>query len=130
MNIAYEDEILLLSSDRYKLIDQLQQLGEDDPLEKEINDKIDQLAKEIESLIKTNFEFISFELIMDELANLGQAPNLLYDDNGNWAVTSQGFQNVVYGDEPQDVETHFFVEAKFWKPTPREALKYYLNYEE
>ncbi len=129
MNSAFQDEILSMSNFRYKLIDQLQQLGDNDPHEKELNDKIDDLSKEIEKYIRLYSEQLPFEFIMEELSKLGQAPNLLYDDNGNWAVTSQGFQNVVYGDEPQDVETHFYVEAKEWKPTPREALLHYLKEE-
>lgn len=131
MNSAYQDEISSMSNFRYKLIEQLQQLGDsNEKEERDLNQKIDELSEEIQKYIKSYFEFIPFEFIMEELSKLGQCPNLLNDDNGNWAVTSDGFQNVVYGDEPQDVETQFFVEAKNWKPTPREALKYYLTEEE
>jgi hypothetical protein len=56
-----------------------------------------------------------------------RVPGLVNDDNGNWAVSASGMQNVVCGDEPSDVETTFFIEAKDWKPTLREAINYYLD---
>jgi hypothetical protein len=56
---------------------------------------------------------------------LGDAPNLLYDDNGHWSITSDGFQSVVT--VPSDVETHFFIEKEKWKNTIREALDFYLD---
>lgn len=129
MNSAFQDEILSMSNFRYKLINQLHQFGDNDPHEKEVNDQIDELTNEILKYIKLYYEQLPFEFIMEELSKLGQCPNLLNDDNGKWAVTSDGFQNVVYGDEPSDVETSFFVEAKDWKLTPREALLHYLNEE-
>lgn len=128
MNSAYQEEITSMSNFRYKLIEQLHQLGDsNEKEERDLNQKIDELSEEIQRYIKAYFESIPFEFIMEELSKLGQAPNLLYDDNGNWAVTSEGFQNVVSGDEPEDVETHFFLEANNWKSTPREALLHYLN---
>lgn len=125
-----QNEILQMSNYRYDIIHSVNNHEYGDSTEEELRAKIDELAKTIESHIHLHFDSLPFEFIMEELSKLGQAPNLLYDDNGNWAVTSTGYQNVVYGDEPEDVETHFFIEAKFWKPTPREALNYYLTYEE
>lgn len=86
--------------------------------------------EEIISHLKSNFEFLSFEYIIETLTHLGQAPNVLYDDNGNFAVLSSGYQSVCFGDDPMDAEMTFFVEKKFWFPTMREALNYYLSYEE
>jgi len=129
MNSTFQEEILSMSNFRYKLIEQQQQFGDDDTDHPELNDKIDDLSKKIEKYIQLYSEQLPFEFIMEELSKLGQAPNLLYDDNGNWTITSEGYQNVVTGDEPKDVETHFFVEAKNWKPTPREALLHYLKEE-
>jgi hypothetical protein len=91
--------------------------------------EIDELAEEIERRIKEWRNLLSFEFIMEQLTMLGDAPNLLYDDNGHWAITGEGYQNVVTG-EPADLETHFMIEAKHWKNTIREALNDYLDYEE
>lgn len=123
-------KILELHHRRYALIENIQQMGEDDPREKELNDEVDNLTREIIDLIKESIAELEFDFIMDQLANMGHCPNLLNDDNGHWAVTCDGYQNVVFGDETQDVETHFYVEAKQWKDTPKEALKVYLTEEE
>jgi len=120
-----EKEIKDLSDERYTFIVKQENSynGEDytyNPGE------IDVLGEKIFDLIRLNRNELSFEFIMEELSKLGDAPNLLYDDNGHWAVTCDGWQNVV-ADEPEDVETHFYVEAHLWKDTPREALKVYFT---
>ena len=91
--------------------------------------EIDKLGEEIYSLLRKWKEFLTFEFIFEELASLGQCPCFLNDDNGHWAVTSDGYQEIAKDDKPQDLETHFLVEAKYWKNTPREALYYYLDQE-
>ena len=56
---------------------------------------------------------------------------LVNDDNGHWAVSATGHQSIQPGPGPHDVETCFFIEAKDWKPTLREAiLQFKMNYEE
>jgi len=137
-NSAFENEIDAINRFRYSLINKRNSFWneESSKYDKDGYDrtkdekKIDELAVEIEKYIKFNFEQLSFDFVMEQLANLGQCPCLLNDDNGHWAVTGDAYQNVVSGDEPEDVETSFFVEAKYWKKTPREALNFYLNEEE
>lgn len=137
VNYEFEKEIESINRFRYSLIDKRNSHWNEESSEydkdgydrTEDEKKIDELASEIEKYIKLYFEQLSFDLIMEQLGNLGHAPNLLYDDNGHWAVTSDGYQNVVAGDAPEDVETHFFIEASEWKDTPREALKLYINQE-
>ena len=87
---------------------------------------IDSLAEEILNLLIAGHESLPFEFIIEELTMLGQAPNLLYDDDGRFAVTGAGIQDVVMDDEAQDIHLHHFVETAEWKGTPREALTYYL----
>lgn len=89
-------------------------------------DEILDYENQIIELIKENFNSLELDFIFIQLSHLGQAPNLLYDDNGHWAVTSDGFQSISMEDEPKDTELWFHVEAKQWKKTPREALKEYL----
>jgi hypothetical protein len=130
------DEVISMNNFRYSLIHKRNShwneiIGKYDyDTLKEDEEKIDELAVEIEKYIKMYFENLPFDFIMDQLANLGQCPNLLNDDNGHWAIACDGFQNVVMEDEPEDVQTSFIVEAKQWKNTPSEALKYYLFNEE
>ena len=46
---------------------------------------------------------------------------LVSDDDGRWVVACDGFQSVTAG-EAADIETTFFIEKRFWKPTIREAI--------
>lgn len=126
-----KEQIIELHNKRYELFDVLNaDFATEEEYEQRKEDlmpMIDQYADQIEDLIDSNFDDLTFEFIIEQLSNLGYAPNLLFDDNGNWAVVTQGFQNLVYGDEPEDVHTTFFVHAEQWKPTPREALRHYLE---
>lgn len=88
--------------------------------------QIDKYANDILNIIKEDFHNLSFDFIFEQLSYLGHAPNLLYDDNGHWVVTSDGFQSINSEDSPQDVELFFFIEAKYWKDSPMEALKSYI----
>lgn len=47
---------------------------------------------------------------------------LISDDNGHWVVALSGMQNVPMGTGPEDIATSFFIEAKDWKPSIREAI--------
>jgi hypothetical protein len=47
---------------------------------------------------------------------------LINDDNGHWAVSTTGMQNVIVGDGLGDVQTTFFIEAADWKRSVREAI--------
>lgn len=49
-------------------------------------------------------------------------PGLINDDNGRWAVSFTGTQNVPMEDGPADIWTSYFVEKHEWKPTVREAI--------
>jgi hypothetical protein len=134
-NSAFQEEISSMDKFRYSLIDKRNSHWNEESSEydkdgydrTEDEKKIDELAVEIEKYIKAYFEQLPFDFIMEQLSGLGQCPNLLNDDNGHWAVTCDGYQNVVSGDEPEDVETTFYVDAKYWKNSPKEALLNYLN---
>lgn len=126
-----KSKILELNAERNSLLEQVHQLGEtkDPQIEDELNTKIDRLAVKILGIIKQFIDELEFDFVIQQLANLGHCLNLLNDDNGHWAIVSDGTKKVVYGDDPQDdVETHFFffVEANQWKPTIQEALIEYL----
>lgn len=61
------------------------------------------------------------------ITHFGFAPSLVFDDNGHWAISDEGYQNVPMGDEPEDISLTIFIEAKAWKPTIREAIEYYIE---
>lgn len=49
--------------------------------------------------------------------------NLISDDNGRWAVSTSGIQQVP-ATEPKDMMVASFVEADEWKLSIREAIDY------
>ena len=52
-----------------------------------------------------------------------EGSGLISDDFGRWAVSSSGMQNVPDDTEvASDICTSFFVEAKDWRPTIRDAI--------
>lgn len=112
----YKEEILKLHNARYALIKSKKSKSR----EKEI----DEYAEEITKLLKEGFDTLEFDFIIEQLSFLGQAPCLLYDDNGNWAISSDGYCSISL--EVADWEGSFFVEKKCWKETPKQALKFYL----
>ena len=129
MNNSYTEELDRLNKFRNSLIKVLNEEKNSPEKIQDLDNKVDELTKEILAYIKLYFNDLPFEFIMEQLSYIGWCPNLLNDDNGHWALATDGFQNVVVGDEPEDVDTSFFVEAKYWKDTSREALNFYLNEE-
>jgi len=85
------------------------------------------LRDEILNLIFKYEPELDTDCIIETMTELGYAPNILYDDNGNFSVVTDCFTSVSFGDEPVDMDMSFHVEAKCWKPTIREALKFYLE---
>lgn len=63
---------------------------------------------------------------LEAAARCGATPALINDDNGHWACVSEGMQSVVVGDQPVDVWTSFWIPARTWRPTAREAIEAYL----
>lgn len=114
----YQKEILILDKLRYELIDQEETLENDK--------KIDEYADKILALINEGKDQLEFEFIFEQLTRLGEAPCLLYDDNGHWAIISDGFCTVVL-DEPIDWEACFFIKKEDWCDNIRTALAKYLS---
>ena len=91
--------------------------------------RVEQYASVIEKYIKKHFDLLDVDIVIESLTHLGHAPNLYYDDNGNFAMTSDGLQSLPRDlDDTDDIEISAFVEKKCWKSTIREAIKQYLNY--
>ena len=94
----------------------------------EVEKEIDDLAKQILDCIKNWRKSLPFEFIFEELTKLGWAPCLLYDDNGNFAISGDGMQSVPM-DPIQEKGTDWishWVKEDGWFPTIREALNDYL----
>lgn len=78
------------------------------------------------SFINDNFDEIFIEDILLAGDHCGHAPCLLSNDNGSWAITCSGMQNISM-DPSWDFEGTFFVEKEEWFPTIREAIKQYVK---
>lgn len=63
-------------------------------------------------------------------AHRGCCPGIIFDDNGHWAVTDDGMQNVPFGPEPIDIQTTFYVRKDKWLPSLRDAINAYLDEDE
>jgi hypothetical protein len=59
--------------------------------------------------------------LFEEMANDGYCPALLFDDNGRWAVSTDGTQTLNF-ESPCDVNTSFFVAKENWKDTIGTAI--------
>ena len=59
---------------------------------------------------------------LEEMAANGICPALIYDDNGHWALATDGIQNVPMTEAETDIATTFFVEAKDWCDDPKVAI--------
>lgn len=101
--------------------------------------EVDELGNEIREIIITEQDFLPVDFIIESLTKLGESPSILYDDNGHFSVVSEGFQSVPMDDDGEmiddlypngDVSMSFYVEKKKWFGTIREALSYYLKYDE
>ena len=64
---------------------------------------------------------------LERATETGACPALIYDDNGHWAVAEEGMQDVPPGDAPGDVATTFFIPARQWCNSAREALQRYVR---
>lgn len=61
----------------------------------------------------------------------GSCPGIINDDNGNWAVSEEGVQNVPDPNGPPiDIHTTFFISADKWKPSIREAINHWIDSED
>ena len=87
--------------------------------------EIDKLSKEIYQHLSVNNQKLPVDFIIETLTKLGFDPSILYDDNGNFAISSGGMSSISL--EPNDCELIFYVEKKFWKPTIRKAIKIYFK---
>jgi len=60
--------------------------------------------------------------VVEKLVDEGYCVGLLHDDNGHWALSLDGLQNLPLFDYPEDVATAFFVSAEDWADTPELAI--------
>lgn len=96
------------------------------------DDTVDSLTREILATISRGRDELSFEDMFEACTHLGQAPTLLYDDNGHFAVGYTGMQSMSLDPEEDYARENTFDGAwilppNSWKKTVREALYNYLD---
>lgn len=64
---------------------------------------------------------------LERLVDRGACPGVINDDRGHWAVSDEGMQNIPMGDEPEDLETTFYIKAQQFRTSIREAIDVYLD---
>lgn len=65
--------------------------------------------------------------VLNKLADRGYCPALLFDDDGRWALSFEGIQNVNFENTSIDMSINSFVDANDWKDTIEEAVEYAVN---
>jgi len=98
-------------------------------LEKKDDEAADSIETKITNILIAQNEKFSCDFILETMTRFGASPSVIYDDNGKWAVLTDGTQPVVYGDNTLEghVDMRFFCERGHWFETIREALLDYLN---
>lgn len=88
----------------------------------------DAIQFRITNSFKNHFHLYACDFILETLTMFGLAPNLVYDDNGKFAVSCQGYQPVVTGNERIAGALTIVVEKNMWKSTIRAALFRYVKH--
>lgn len=129
--LLLKEEILGLNIKRKIYIDKYEDSWDEELLMYAIQEpkEIDECSEQIFEKLKKGKEVLDVDFIIEILTHLGDAPNILYDDNGNFAVENSGYQTVSV-DEKNNMSMTFFVESKKWKSTIRSAIIYYLENDE
>lgn len=99
-----------------------------DFLDQENMKEADAIEEKIVKIFRERHEEFECDFILETYTHFGAAPSLIYDDNGMWAVLSEGTQPVVYGDDVFEghVDMMFFCNKDQWFDTIRGAVTHYL----
>ncbi len=92
---------------------------------KEADRKFFAMKQRILEIFKDCFDAFDPLYIFETWTYLGMPPNLLYDDDGLFAIEFGGYQSLP--DKTKDdwvLESSFVVEGKKFKKTPKEAIEY------
>lgn len=89
--------------------------------------EIDEYEDKIVQELINNSNKLPFDFILEQLTHLGMAPSVIYDDNGHFAVSSDGMQEIPMEKEGSTIGLTTIVKKEQWKDSPREALENFLN---
>jgi len=92
--------------------------------------EIDELGEGIRGAINEHKDELPVDFILESLTMLGDAPQVIYDDNGHFAISGDGLAPVPMTDSGKFESSESFtsfVEPEDWYDTIREALNHYLK---
>lgn len=95
-----------------------------DPLQTNM-DQADAIQAEIFQIIQVQFLHLHCDYIIETLTHFGWAPQVIYDDNGHFAISTAGYAPV----SENLIEGTFtaFVKKDQWATSIREALAIFLD---
>lgn len=97
-------------------------------LKKKDNRRAIDVEKKIVASLKAYFNKYPVDFIIETLTHFGQAPAIVYDDNGLFAVSGGGYGPVVTGRNKIVGSMTVLIDSKrMWKKSIRAALKNYLD---
>lgn len=86
----------------------------------------DVLMDRIRECVVMGWRSLTVETIFEAVTSIGASPSLLYDDNGRFAVLSEGYQRA-YLSGHGNFEGKWLGGIDSWQPTVREAVGVYVN---
>lgn len=93
---------------------------------KKNNKRIDEIKKQIQDEIIANYYYYPVDFILETWTRFGASPNLVYDDDGLFAISNIGYP-AVYGKQKMEGEIIVLIKKNQWKESIREALKIYIG---
>lgn len=90
--------------------------------------EIDDLGDEIRKLIESGVKTLDVDFVLETLTKLGDAPQLMYDDNGHFAFSEDCLAPVTFDKFDESVQFTVFIEPDYWFDNIRDALEYYLKH--
>lgn len=96
-----------------------------------LDPEVDRIADEVLNIFKKQIGYYySPHFVIECLTKIGWSPSIIYDDNGHFAVTGDGYQSVSMTMEPADLDISFTIPKEAFFDNIYDALMYYLNHNE
>lgn len=80
----------------------------------------------IEEHKRESWEAIDLATGLNAVADMGFWPQVIYDDNGNWAIWDEGSANMRLYDD-QDYRCSFLIPSSYFRPSLQEAWMLYVD---
>lgn len=100
-------------------------------LDEDYDNDVNSETYEIKKIIFDNSKELSFDFIIESLTHLGFAPNIIYDDNGNFQISDSSYHEIPLTEDGNidklGGQMITIVEPEKWFPSMREALNDYIS---